>query len=91
MKSVGVRELKQRTSAILRDVGRGSEVIVTVRGKPIARIVPFPNPEWAEAIRKWKESTDQLARRIAEKWPEGVSALDAVRDVRSHDYDSPRD
>ena len=89
MKSVGVRQLKQHTSEILREVGRGSDIVVTLRGKPIARIVPIMTAERAEAVRKWKEATDELARRIAEKWPPGVSALDAVRDVRSHDYDSP--
>ena len=89
MKTVGVRELKQHASEILRDVSGGSEIIVTVRGKPVARIVPMLTAERAEAIRKWKVETDELARKISEKWPPGVSALDAVRDVRTHDYDSP--
>jgi prevent-host-death family protein len=40
MKEVGVRELKRSLSETLRAVGRGRQVRVTVRGKPIADIVP---------------------------------------------------
>lgn len=41
MKSVGIRELKQNASAVIRDVARGEEVTVTDRGRPVARIVPI--------------------------------------------------
>jgi prevent-host-death family protein len=40
MKSVKIAELKDHLSAHLRAVERGSEVEVTDRGRPIARIVP---------------------------------------------------
>jgi prevent-host-death family protein len=40
MREVGVRELKQSLSATLRAVGRGEQVRVTVRGVPVADIVP---------------------------------------------------
>jgi prevent-host-death family protein len=40
MREVGVRELKLSLSATLRAVGRGQRVRVTVRGRPIADIVP---------------------------------------------------
>jgi prevent-host-death family protein len=37
---VGVRELKARLSAYLAAVQQGKEVVVTDRGRPVARIVP---------------------------------------------------
>jgi prevent-host-death family protein len=37
---VGVRELKARLSAYLAAVQQGKEVIVTDRGRPVARLVP---------------------------------------------------
>ena len=41
MASVGVRELKQRTSEVLRRVReRGEPVDVTFRGEVVARLVP---------------------------------------------------
>ena len=40
MKSVKIAELKDHLSANLRAVEAGSEVEVTDRGRPIARIVP---------------------------------------------------
>jgi prevent-host-death family protein len=41
MKSVGVRELKEHASEVLRRVQRGEIVEITVRGKPVARMVPL--------------------------------------------------
>jgi prevent-host-death family protein len=41
MKSVGIRMLQQNAAAILREVGRGVEIEVTERGRPVARLVPI--------------------------------------------------
>jgi prevent-host-death family protein len=40
MREIGVRELKGSLSETLRAVGRGQQVRVTVRGRPVADIVP---------------------------------------------------
>jgi prevent-host-death family protein len=40
MREIGVRELKTTLSQTLRAVGRGQPVRVTVRGRPVADIVP---------------------------------------------------
>ncbi|MEJ7824337.1 MAG: type II toxin-antitoxin system prevent-host-death family antitoxin [Solirubrobacteraceae bacterium] len=40
MREIGVRELKGSLSETLRAVGRGEQVRVTVRGRPVADIVP---------------------------------------------------
>ena len=40
MREIGVRELKEALSKTLRDVGRGEHVRVTLRGRPVADIVP---------------------------------------------------
>lgn len=37
---VGTFEAKNRLSALLDEVAKGGEVIITRRGKPIARLVP---------------------------------------------------
>ena len=40
MREIGVRELKQSLSETLQAVSRGQQVRVTVRGQPVADIVP---------------------------------------------------
>ena len=40
--NASVRDLKSRLSRYLRQVQRGETVVVTYRGKPIARLVPLP-------------------------------------------------
>jgi prevent-host-death family protein len=40
MREIGVRELKSTLSQTLRAVARGQQVRVTVRGRPVADIVP---------------------------------------------------
>jgi prevent-host-death family protein len=43
--SVGVRELRNGLSSYLRRVRRGETMLVTDRGRPVARIVPPDMPE----------------------------------------------
>ena len=40
MKTIGVRELRQRASEFLRQVETGQTVEITAHGRPIARLVP---------------------------------------------------
>jgi len=40
MKTVGIRELKDRLSSYLREAAAGEPIVVTDRGKPVAEILP---------------------------------------------------
>jgi prevent-host-death family protein len=40
VKTAGIRQARQHLSAILEEVRRGREVVLTDRGRPVARIVP---------------------------------------------------
>jgi prevent-host-death family protein len=42
MKTANIAEAKSHFSALLADVEAGEEVVITRRGKPVARIVPEP-------------------------------------------------
>jgi prevent-host-death family protein len=42
MASVGVRELRQRASELLRRVAAGETIEVTDRGRPVALLSPLP-------------------------------------------------
>ena len=43
MRTAGVREARQNLSALLDEVRKGREVVITERGKPVAKLVP-PDP-----------------------------------------------
>ena len=43
MQRAGIRQARQNLSAILDEVRKGREVVLTDRGRPVARIVP-PEP-----------------------------------------------
>jgi prevent-host-death family protein len=52
MRTVGSRELKNRLGRYLGLVGKGETIIVTDRGKPVARLVPLkPEPETGKSIQ----------------------------------------
>jgi len=42
MASVGVRELRQRASELLRRVEQGESIEITDRGRPVAVLAPVP-------------------------------------------------
>ncbi|MGH2365892.1 MAG: type II toxin-antitoxin system Phd/YefM family antitoxin [Chloroflexota bacterium] len=42
MGSVGVRELRQRASELLRRVAQGEILEITDRGRPVAQLAPLP-------------------------------------------------
>jgi len=52
METVGVRELRQRASALLRRVEAGEVFEVTDRGRPVAVLGPLPDVGAFEALRR---------------------------------------
>lgn len=51
MTSVGVRELRQRASELIRLVERGEVVEITDRGRPVAMLGPVPSGSPLEQMR----------------------------------------
>lgn len=51
MASVGVRELRQRASELLRRVDRGETIEVTDRGRPVAMLSPPPEGSPLDRLR----------------------------------------
>jgi prevent-host-death family protein len=44
MRTAGVREARQNLSLLLDEVKKGREVVITERGRPVARLVPLERP-----------------------------------------------
>jgi prevent-host-death family protein len=84
MRTAGVRELKENASELVRLVREEKEEIeITYRGKVVARLVPVDDA--AERARRSDEAWARFRRvgeQIAAAWPEGVSAVDAIREQR---------
>jgi len=70
MASVGIRELRQRASEVLRRVEAGETVEVTDRGRPVALLTPVPQADGIERLRAdgeaspTQESFDTLAEPL---------------------------
>ena len=55
MKRATVADTKAHLSALLTDVEAGGELVITRRGKPVARLVPEPRSggfDWAD-LQRW--------------------------------------
>lgn len=51
MNRVGVRELRQRASELLRLVERGETIEITDRGRPVAMLTPLPEGTPLDRLR----------------------------------------
>jgi prevent-host-death family protein len=81
MITVSMRELNHKTSQLIHQVREtGSEIQVTLYGKVVARIIPV-SPTPGRTGNAW-DDLDRLAEEIGKKWPKGVSATQAVSEVR---------
>jgi prevent-host-death family protein len=83
MVTVGIRELKQQASELVRLVREtGSQVQVTYHGKIVALLIPVvPSDHNGNDNHSWA-NLDALAAEIGARWPKGVSAAQAVSETR---------
>jgi prevent-host-death family protein len=83
MVTVGIRELKQQASELIRLVREtGSQVQVTHRGQVVALLIPVAPSKNKENEKNSWASLDVLAAEIGAHWPKGVSAAQAVSESR---------
>ena len=72
MKRAGIREARQNLSALLEQVKKGREILITDRGRPVARLVPpgspasAPFPDLARFRRRMPVLTPPLSESIVE-------------------------
>jgi prevent-host-death family protein len=51
MMDVGLRELRQRASELVKDAEAGKHITITVAGRPAAQLGPIADRRW----RRWRE------------------------------------
>lgn len=90
---VGVRELKNQATKILRQVREEqAEYVITYYGRPVAVLLPVDDEWVAQEARRAAEATspgdeiaaelEALRREIDESWTSEKSAVELVSDAR---------
>ena len=78
--TIGLRELRQQPSELLRRVEGGEQVLITVAGRPSARLVPVNPRTW----RSWSEVAELFDGPADPAWTADRDRLDDdVRDPRA--------
>jgi prevent-host-death family protein len=73
MKKAGIREARQNLSALVEEVKKGREILITDRGRPVARLVPpnrpaaAPFPDLSRFRRTMPVLTPPLSGSIVEE------------------------
>jgi prevent-host-death family protein len=91
MSLIGVRELREQTSEVIRRVREDhAEYVVTYQGRPVAVILPLDveraEQEMAEAGKRavldsW-ERYEHLAEELRQLWPGDLSSQDVIDAIR---------
>lgn len=89
MPQVGVRELKNEASEIIRTVREEqAEYVVTYRGKPVATISPILNQDVESSIddvrpdAEFWASLDKLRAEIEANWQSEKTAVELIEEQR---------
>jgi prevent-host-death family protein len=72
MHTVGLRELRQDASDLVRRVENGEEIEITVSGRPAARLVPAAPKRW----QRWDDIADLFAGRPDPDWQRDLDLVD---------------
>ncbi len=81
MATVGIRELKNQTSELIRRVEAGEAIAVTNHGRIVARIVPpAVTQEEIEQSLALLDHINEVAQALP--WPQGITADEVLSDIR---------
>ena len=91
MSLIGVRELREQTSEVIRRVRQDrAEYVVTYQGRSVAVILPLDagraEREMVQASKKavlgnW-ERYERLAKELRRAWPTDLSTQDVIDSIR---------
>jgi prevent-host-death family protein len=72
MRTVGLRELRQEASDLVRQVENGEEIEITVSGRPAARMIPAVPKRW----QRWDQVAELFSGRPDPDWQSDVERVD---------------
>jgi prevent-host-death family protein len=79
MSMVGLRELRQDASELVRRVEAGEEITITVAGRPSARLVAATSQQWRSfdaiadlfagpADAEWNDDRNRIDQSLRDPW-----------------------
>lgn len=81
MEEVGLREMRQNASDLVRRAEAGERVTITVSGRPAAMIGPVASGAW----RHWGEIADIFSTAVDEEWAGDRDRIDhSLQDPWEH-------
>ena len=83
MKFTNVRELKMKTSEMLRTVERGNTILVTTHGRPTAMLVPVTEDDIEDALLAYSP-------KLRKKIEEGLKDIQAGKTMPLFEYKAKR-
>ncbi|MBV8085583.1 MAG: type II toxin-antitoxin system Phd/YefM family antitoxin [Chloroflexi bacterium] len=89
MSRVGIRELRQNASALLRRVQAGETIEVTDRGRPVARVVPIKQGRLDQMIADGlvtlpkRDLIESMREHPPIKLPPGPSVSEILAEMRA--------
>ena len=78
MERVGIRELRQRTSELVRRVEAGEEIEITVSGRVAGRMDPPQPGRWL----RWDDIADAFRGRPDPEWGRDRNLIDPTAVIR---------
>ena len=81
MRTATVRDLRNHYTSLLGWVSAGEEIVITQRGKPVARLIP-ENPQEAKKVN-WAESPAVTRDRSSERVLTAEESLELIHDAAS--------
>jgi prevent-host-death family protein len=66
MRTAGVREARQGLTALLDEVRKGREVVITERGRPVARLVPIKAQDQFPNLRRLRRNAPSLRPSLSD-------------------------
>jgi prevent-host-death family protein len=91
MSFIGVRELRQQASEVIRKVREeGAEYVITYQGRPVAILLPLDAGQAEkEMVRAGKKAIldnwaryERLAEELRRTWPADLSTQDLIDSIR---------
>lgn len=81
MKTIGIRDLRNRPGAAQKTLGSGEEVVLTSNGRPVAVMLPVDSDTLDETMQAVRRARGQVALHTLRKSArtEGLDSLSAAQ------------
>ncbi|MCB1207686.1 MAG: type II toxin-antitoxin system Phd/YefM family antitoxin [Verrucomicrobiales bacterium] len=79
MKTATVRDLRNRYTSLLSWIGAGEEIVITQRGKVIARLIPEKDPHTPTV--DWSQSPAVKRDRSASRVMSAAESLEIIHEA----------